>query len=953
MDFYNIAERSNFHGRGNGRTLDSIDIYPDFLVTKSEDLMIKGRSFYAVWDEAKGMWSQDEFDVQRLVDADMYSYRDALMKSTTVDCPVAVLSMKSSRSKTWKEFKQYVSLLPDNYHELDEKLTFLNSEVRKEDYVSKKLGYALEAGDYSAWETLVDKLYSKGEREKIEWAIGAIVSGDSKKIQKFCVFYGEAGSGKSTIINIIQRLFEGYYFTFDAKALGSANNQFATEAFRSNPLVAIQHDGDLSRIEDNTRINSIVSHEMMTIKEKFKPEYMSRANCFLFMGTNKPVKITDAKSGIIRRLIDIHPTGQRFSPKEYDALISQIDFQLGAIAQHCLEVYRELGKNYYKNYIPQDMIMKTDVFYNFVEAKCEEFERQSKVDGGVGLKQAYAMYKDYCDEAMLEYKLPMYKFREELKNYFERFDSVARIGPEQKQVRSCYVGFLKEKLEPPVLKREVHSLPLVLDSSESLLDICLADCPAQYAVERDGNEAPEKKWSDVTTTLKDIDTTKLHYVRPMAEWHGMKLIMIDLDIRNENGEKDMLKNLEAASKFPRTYAEFSKGGAGIHLIYWYEGDVSKLALIFAPGIEIKHFRGNAAMRRRLSKCNNVPIAVMAVGGLPLKEEKMIDILQLKDELHLRNIIKKCLKKKNHGATRPEVDLIRKVLDDAYASGMKYDVSDMQHDIFVFALNSTNQSDYCVKQLKFMKFKSEETEEEKAEREKNEKAVLKTSKQTEDNVLTFFDIEIYPPGIDSEGEENEGLFLVCWKNQGEGNSVVSMVNPSPAEIESLFSMKLVGFNCRGYDNHMLYARYLGYSNADLYDLSRRIIVENARDALFKEAYNISYTDVYDFASKKQGLKKWEIELGIHHMEMDIPWDQPAPKSMWNKVIEYCCNDVIATEKVFEKRCEDWKARQILADLAGGTVNDTTNQLTTKIVFGNNRNPTLVYTDLATGKQYEGR
>lgn len=32
-----------------------------------------------------------------------------------------------------------------------------------------------------------------------------------------------------------------------------------------------------------------------------------------------------------------------------------------------------------------------------------------------------------------------------------------------------------------------------------------------------------------------------------------------------------------------------------------------------------------------------------------------------------------------------------------------------------------------------------------------------------------------------------------------------------------------------------------------------------------------------------------------------------------------------------------ARQILADLAGGTVNDTINSLTTKIIFGNNRNP----------------
>ena len=37
--------------------------------------------------------------------------------------------------------------------------------------------------------------------------------------------------------------------------------------------------------------------------------------------------------------------------------------------------------------------------------------------------------------------------------------------------------------------------------------------------------------------------------------------------------------------------------------------------------------------------------------------------------------------------------------------------------------------------------------------------------------------------------------------------------------------------------------------------------------------------------------------------------------------------------------DWTARKILAGLAGGTSNMTTNQLTTKIVFGNDRNPQL--------------
>lgn len=49
-----------------------------------------------------------------------------------------------------------------------------------------------------------------------------------------------------------------------------------------------------------------------------------------------------------------------------------------------------------------------------------------------------------------------------------------------------------------------------------------------------------------------------------------------------------------------------------------------------------------------------------------------------------------------------------------------------------------------------------------------------------------------------------------------------------------------------------------------------------------------------------------------------------------------NDVIATEATFEARKSDFTARQILADLAGMTVNDTTNTLTTKIIFGGNRN-----------------
>src|SRR5690606_39010379 len=97
------------------------------------------------------------------------------------------------------------------------------------------------------------------------------------------------------------------------------------------------------------------------------------------------------------------------------------------------------------------------------------------------------------------------------------------------------------------------------------------------------------------------------------------------------------------------------------------------------------------------------------------------------------------------------------------------------------------------------------------------------------------------------------------------------------------------------------------------------------------------DIYDFSSKKQGLKKFMIELGIFHLEMDLPWDQPVPEDKWHSVTEYCANDVIATEAVFKAREQDFVARQILSDISGLSVNHTTQNHTAKIIFGDDKNP----------------
>ena len=244
------------------------EVFPKFIMKKSKDLMIRGRDFYAIWDDEQKLWSTDEDDVTRLVDQEMERWVED-HNDHILGKPV-IKHMWDADSGMIDKFHKYCQKqMRDNYHELDEELIFANSELTRESYASKKLDYPLVEGSIDAWNKVIGTLYDEEERHKIEWVIGAIVSGDSRYIQKFMVLYGAAGTGKSTILNVIQQLFDGYYCSFDARALGQANNAFALEPFKSSPLVAIQHDGDLSRIEDNTRLNSLVSHETMPINEKF------------------------------------------------------------------------------------------------------------------------------------------------------------------------------------------------------------------------------------------------------------------------------------------------------------------------------------------------------------------------------------------------------------------------------------------------------------------------------------------------------------------------------------------------------------------------------------------------------------------------------------------------------------------------------------------------------------
>ena len=917
---------------------------PTFITkTSIKDLLVRGQAFYAVFDHSTGFWTKEKARLIEMIDEQVREYAENdvgnSILSDEAHGPV-IVQMADSANHIVEQFDRFCKTLGDNQeHMLDMKMLFSNSEVSRKDYATKTLDYPLQYCPTPYYDALCETLYLPDEREKWEWAVGCMIAGESSKIQKMFAFYGEPGTGKSTIISgilakqVMGGRKAGYAVKFEAVNL-VGGNEFGTDFLENDSILAYDDDAELDKINARSTLNKIVSHETVRVNCKFKSPFMTNPNCIVFVGTNDPIQLSP-NSGMRRRLIDIRPTGNLVSADMYDECMEHIPFEKSGIAWRCLQVYKKLGRHYYDHYIAEDMLARTSPFHNFV------VENVMELKDGISLAKAYDMYVSYAEICKYKNVIVRYKFRDTLKLYYDKYSD------------GKFEGFRWEKIgekRPETVKIDICGW-LQFDKTNSLFDKKFAGQPAQYANEEG---LPSYKWSNVNTTLSDISTNKLHYVKMPEE-----IICLDFDIRGEDGEKSFEKNLEAASKFPPTYAELSKSGCGIHLHYIYTGgDPKELSRIYEDNVEVKVFTGNSALRRCLTKCNDIPIAELS-SGLPMKVKggkNMVDWDGFKNEKILRAMIIKNLKKEYHPATKPSIDYIDKLLSDAYDSGVSYDVRDMQNDVLAFAMASTNKADYCVELVSRMHFCSKDILENERELENNT--------VDENAPIVFFDVEIAPSykqyveycnnnGIDINPlipKDSKAHFLICWKYRGDGKKIQKMLDPKPEEVEALFKYRLIGFNNRDYDNHMVWAASQGYTPSELYSLNSKIIVEKDRKAKFGQAYNISYTDIYDFAAgdNKMGLKKYEIKLHLDHVEWDRPWYEPIPDDRLVDWVNYCSNDVLSTEVVFDYLKDDYEAREILAKLAGGTVNDTTNSLTTKLLTHDIPDPQsqYIYTDLST-------
>lgn len=897
MDFIRVAYKENKDG--------TREFYPSLQALESQDLVIRGGQFVAIWDESTGLYNRRQSHVPDIIDRSFAKMVEGRLRPGDL-----VKKMRVFDNQMFSKFLALIRSIGDMGPDLDRRLVFANETPKKEHYATFRMSYSLTNAPCPAWDRILSTLYEANERLKIEWMVGSIFSGDAaEQIQKFYVLFGPPGSGKSTIMNIIEMMFEGHTATFSAAELGRADSGFPLEPFAKNPLVATDQDGDLSRIDTNVLLNKITAHDKVQINMKGKNLYeiIPRSTCIV--GTNEPVKISNRKSGLFRRLVDIQPTGALLPEEEYHNLMAQIKFELGAIAQHCLNVYNMHGPTYLSSYRSNDMMYRTNDIFNFVQ------DNRLILQQGIALKQAAKLYNEWCIETDTKNIYKQYQFRDLLKDYFKEFHPEIMINGARH--RSWFMDL--RELEQFSWKGTAPAPTrhwLELDSQESILDEFLRDEKAQYAQDHPIYPLRHPWESDEVGTLKDIDTSLEHYVRVPKQF-----IVIDFDLVDETGEKSLEKNLAAAANWPATYSEVSKSGKALHLHYLYEGDVEKLAQFDdTKTFEVKTLLGGASLRRKLTLCNNLAVATIT-SGLPIKEESVLSKQQMSSEKSMRELILRALKKEINFGTKSNMDFIEKVFKDAQAQEMVYDLTDMYDDILAFAMGSTNQRQTCLEILQRLPLKSGEDMQ---------------PCEDEERPIAFLDLEVYP-----------NLFAIGWMYDRDDSEVVKMINPEPHEVEELLEkLRIIGFNVRLYDNHIMYAATLGYSNQQLYELSQRII-NNDRNALFGAAYNLHYADVYEYASEKKTLKKWEIELGLPHMEMDLPWDQPVPDDRIEDVLEYLENDVRSTRAVHHHREADFKARLIIAEMTGMEPCNTNKQIAERLIFGKlkyDEMPDLVYTDL---------
>lgn len=213
---------------------------------------------------------------------------------------------------------------------------------------------------------------------------------------KMFILYGGGGTGKSTFLNLIQRLIYDEYIT--TLTLHDLEKDFMpAELF--GKLVNLGDDIDAKILKDTGMLKSLISGENVTARKMYQSPFQFRNFSKLIFTCNRLPIINDRTSGIYRRicLIEVDNKIKTFDP-----------FFIMKIEQSDLEYLLNKSVNALRVALKNNALSETDEMYKKLQTFMTE---QSTVlqflsDYSLGednlhlapIQDIYDLYANYCDK---------------------------------------------------------------------------------------------------------------------------------------------------------------------------------------------------------------------------------------------------------------------------------------------------------------------------------------------------------------------------------------------------------------------------------------------------------------------------------------------------------------------------------------------------------------------------
>lgn len=232
------------------------------------------------------------------------------------------------------------------------------------------------------------------DREMLLQFIGYSLTKDTSQ-QKFLVLNGEGGTGKSTIIRLIENLVGGA--NVSNISLTDLQQRFASFGLMGKLLNSCA-DLEIGALEDTSIIKKILGEDSLRGEQKGKDAFSFKNYAKLVFSTNElPIVKSEKTNGFYRRLlvITMDKVPKKKNPNLFEELSEETDYLLELVMNALYRLYE--GKTMCVSANSERAVMRlranSDTVEAFIQDSCT-LDKESKAER----TELYRKYEKYCED---------------------------------------------------------------------------------------------------------------------------------------------------------------------------------------------------------------------------------------------------------------------------------------------------------------------------------------------------------------------------------------------------------------------------------------------------------------------------------------------------------------------------------------------------------------------------